>query len=512
MNGRPTSSNSTSTNVVYQKLNPYEVEVETRNLTTDELADCRLAPNEDLYEALRKRNLLEDPSFPTTWGLHLVGDGEIGLSMDSSGKPTFLNKGGRHTLWSPLREFYGVKSITDEVISLGSVQIVTISSDKIGLSNKNGVNIILEPGRYILQKPHIFIKSERINQLYVNLGNHHRLTVPAGHVALPYENGKQILITEDDTKDGPYITNSASFIFDPKAHIKSVQIEDIQLDKVDVVSKELIPLNVTSNIRYKINDPKKAYFGVDDVHKALKTQAQTVLASAFAKIAIEEISQSVSTRSVAALKSKMKGKEIEDIEISEDMMHKATDLFVHEFETIVKDWGVKLENLNIVSIKIIDKTFEDGILFRARSSIEAMTKLLNLDANNQVALKEAEREKQKRIIEAQANAESVRINADAGLYAAQMKKREAEELSSVPLASELATLRAQADIVRAMGNNTVFMPHGISLGNSSIRGQRGQTFWMEQGGNTKELARLETANEVIEEKSRMTLGKGSSSL
>lgn len=445
------------------------------NSATTLLDEIQIPIDESLYAELKKRGLLIEPTWPVSWGIHLVKDGEIGLCLNN-GKPEFLAP-GRHTLWSPFREYIGTVSITQKNIRLGPIEIITINQGELGLTVKNGENIILDqPGRYILRTPHQYLKSAQANERYIELGTHRRITVPKGYVALAFDNGKQFIISPDDTKEGPYITNSPTFSFDPKRGFQSTMKREIKLETLAVNTKENMPANVAGVIRYHIADPNKSFFGIEDVHSAIKLQAEATLTSVFMQLSIDQIGSSLSSTNVTSFKGKGKNN-MEDM-IPDDLIHKATDLFIDEFKNVVEKWGVELDNLNIFSMEFTDSSFRDTLRTRTQRRMEAATNLANVEAINEVAIKESERKRQQQIIDAEGQAQAIKKIADARKYAAEQDTEAAKMLSSQPLAADLARLKAQAEIVEKMGNNTVFMPHDLRLGDYGVRGTQGQMFWL----------------------------------
>lgn len=408
-----------------------------------------------LYQALDDLGMLRKP-----FGLnHLIKEGDIGLSLDD-GQPIFLAP-GRHALFSPFHEFKGRASIRDNKISLASIEIVTIDKGSLGLCTENGINHILEAGRYILHAPVQYIESVKLNQGYVKLGTQHRLSVPTGFIAIASDNGKQVIITPEDMKKGPFVIDSDTFVFDPKKDFKSVQLEEIQLEELSVNTHEMISLKVKGLIRYKITDAHKAFLEVDNVHHSIKLQAEATLTSAFAKLSLDQIGNSLASTSVSSLKET--GKVFPTSDISDDFIHQATELFIQDFKSVVKQWGVDLENLNILSINFSDQSFLDTLRERAKMHMQATTNLANLSMNNEVKLKEAERDNQQKIMEAEALAQTTKIIADAGLYEAKKKAEAASILAKEPLGRELALLDKQVEMARALGNRTTFMPVNMSL-------------------------------------------------
>lgn len=448
--------------------------------------DIRVDPEESIYEALQNRGLLREPNFPKNIGLHLVQEGELGLSLNS-GKPEFLDKGGRHSLKSPLKEYLGKASITEKLITLGPIQIVTIAQGELGLSVKNGEYIILEPGRYILTAPHQFVKSEKMNQLYVELGTHRRITVPQGFVATAIDDGKPVIITPDQS---PYFTDSPTFQYDPKTGLKSTQIEKIALEKLVVNTREGMPVSIIGVIQYRILNPEIAFLKVDQVHSAIKIQAESTLTSVFAQLSIDQIQTGLSSTSVTSLKDEKK--EISDEHVvPPDFIHQATDLFVKEFQNVAQGLGVELKALNILSMEFTNKEFLAALQTRAKERMEASTKLANTAVLNEAEISESERKAKQVRIDTDAETKRMKELASARLDVAKKDKEAAQQLASQPLAAELAILGKHADIAKAMGDKTTFIPHGMSLGNYSLRDVRGNMVWLQPQDNHQAVQSME---------------------
>ncbi|CAF1675999.1 unnamed protein product, partial [Didymodactylos carnosus] len=137
--------------------------------------DIKIQPDQSLYQELDRRQLLKHASHPSGLGIHLVKDGELGLAMLNQ-TPKFLAP-GRYTFVSPFNHLVDVVSITEKLITLSNIQIVTINQGELGLSRRNGVTILLDPGRYILKAPHVFEKTTEANAQYIELGTYRRITV-----------------------------------------------------------------------------------------------------------------------------------------------------------------------------------------------------------------------------------------------------------------------------------------------------------------------------------------------
>ena len=233
--------------------------------------NIRLPANRSLYDELEQRNLLERPGLASGIGLNLIQDGQLGLAMFNR-SPKFLAP-GRYTFLSPFNHLIRVVSITDKLITLGNIQIVTVNQGELGLSLRNGESILLDPGRYILTAPHVFDKSTPANAQYIELGTYRRITVPVGFVAVAFDIGKQIIIRPEDTESGPFETNSPTFLFDKKTGFQSVQLQVRELDQLVVNTRDGITIIAKGLITYRIHDPRIAFMTVQDIHGAVKTSS-----------------------------------------------------------------------------------------------------------------------------------------------------------------------------------------------------------------------------------------------
>ena len=462
---------------------------EHQSLSTENINEqqspTRVSDDKSLYETLKERGLLRE-SNSSVFG-HLVRAGELGMCSDN-GVPYFLAP-GRHILYSPLNTYKGNVSIADKNIILGNIEIVTIDKSKIGLCTDRGEHILLQPGQHILQSPQKFVKTENADKPYVHLGIHHRISVPVGNVAVAYNEGKKIIITPEPikidkaheeyimcTKGKMFTIQSPTFIFDEKSGFKSTQMEDIQLDQLVVNTSEMIALSVIGSVRYQIVDPVKAFLITEDVVEDIKKQAHATLTSVFSQLSINEIATSLATTNISNVKEKSEN-------IPHDMLHHATEIFMKEFQSVAAVWGVDAKLVNITSLQLVNETFRSVVQSRAQQSMEANTKLSVVATNTDVEIQEANRQKQKKIIAAEGEAESIIKIADANLYSAKKKTESAQLLSTQPLAMELSILDAQKEIAKNLGDKTVITD--FKLSNYSQSGSKGQLLFFSDKCNPK---------------------------
>jgi len=80
----------------------------------------------------------------------IVPRGKVGLGLES-GEPQLLEPGQVHLRESSLFQYAGSVDITQQVISHGSLNIVTVRDGQFGISYKDGVIELLSPGRHRLE-------------------------------------------------------------------------------------------------------------------------------------------------------------------------------------------------------------------------------------------------------------------------------------------------------------------------------------------------------------------------
>jgi regulator of protease activity HflC (stomatin/prohibitin superfamily) len=432
--------------------------------------NIRVRSDLSLYDELDQRHLLVHPRCPSGLGLHLITDGQLGLAMMNQ-TPKFLAP-GRHTLWSPFDHLIEVVSITDKLITLGNIQIVTINQGELGLSRRNGETILLDPGRYVLMAPHIFEKTTEANAQYIELGTYRRITVPVGYVAVAFDIGKQIIIRPEDTESGPFETNSATFLFDQKTGFQSVQLQVRELDELKVNTRDGITITARGLITYRIHDPRAAFMTVQDIHGAVKRAAEATLTSLFLNAAIDEIAPPVPQKP-----SEEKPITLKTANDNENFNQHIRDAFIYHFSHKVNQWGIELQDLNIEKLEF-DSSVKDLLRKRAQARVETATSLSNMRSQTDIAIQEAERHQQQAQIQAEAEAFVTRKKADADFYAAERHAQAAKLLQEVPLSAQLELKRFDIEMVKATGDRTTFMPMNMQIGDIGMTDkQNGQMYW-----------------------------------
>jgi len=370
---------------------------------------------------------------------------------------------------------------------------------------KNGETVLLDPGRYILIAPHIFEKSTAANAAYIELGTYHRITVPAGYVALAFDKGRQIVISPEDTKEGPFETSSPTFRFDPKTGFQPVQLQVKELDALKVNTRDGVTISAAGLLTYQIHDSRAAFMTVQDIHGAVKRAAEATLTNIFLNTSIDQIAPSIPTNS----RSTAEKLPIDPIENRgqehADFSRHIRNAFLHDFTERVQEWGITLKDLRIEKLEF-DKSVQELLRQRAQTRLETATNLANMYAKTEIAVQEAQRDQKEKIIKAEANAVAVRTQAeadyfaterktaasaltirsiaDAEYYAAEKRAAAAELMNKCELASKLEVKRLDVEIVRATGSKTTFLPLGVTVNDYAVEEGKNPIIWAHNSNTT----------------------------
>jgi regulator of protease activity HflC (stomatin/prohibitin superfamily) len=416
----------------------------------------------------------------------LVPDGCVGLTTHN-GRPEFLRP-GRYTFLSPTHTFNRYVSVNEPLIQHGPITIVTINRGELGLSWKNGHQLLLEQGQHILVAPHLYKKSKKISEQYIKLGPLKRILVQQGEVGIGYDTGKLEVL-----QPGLHVRNSPTYRFHS---FVSVQAQVKRLDKLKVNTNDGISIKIAAILTYRIDDPAVAFRDVKDVSQALTDRAEATLTSIFLHYSIDDIAPTLprSQRaggggrgrgglSVAGgidddddgeldkkdKKGKGKGKE-KKVTLADDpedgISSRFSDIvrgaFLDQLKQSVEDWGVTLLDMSIEQMEFHDPELMKLLAERASNKLKTAADRATISAKAQTRIQKAE-----------GLAQEQRIRADADLYTAEQRAKEAKLQEESTLARELALLREMKEVVAAAGNKTTFIPWNMCLDM-----QNGGDFWL----------------------------------
>ena len=120
---------------------------------------------------------------------------------------------GRHVINDPLFEFVNTVSISDPIISHGTINIITVLGNQVGKCVVNGKGYWLEPGRHFINNPQFkYVGSSDRNTECIKVGSKFRITVPSGKVGLAWEKGEPLILEHGSVieRDSPYFKYAGS--------------------------------------------------------------------------------------------------------------------------------------------------------------------------------------------------------------------------------------------------------------------------------------------------------------
>jgi len=106
--------------------------------------------NQGMFSLLGIQSLSDEYVFAGVRHRILVPRGKIGLAMEA-GEPFILDPGAIHLKHSPLFQYKGSVDITQQQIVHGSLTIITVRDGQVGITYKDGVLHLREPGRHVLE-------------------------------------------------------------------------------------------------------------------------------------------------------------------------------------------------------------------------------------------------------------------------------------------------------------------------------------------------------------------------
>lgn len=144
-----------------------------------------------------------------------VNPGHFGL-IRRNGVPAVLLP-GRHVINDPLVTWVGFVSMTDPHIQHGTIHIITVPGDQIGLCNVEGDGFFLGPGKHKVNHPRfVFVGMRPCTDEHVSVGRRHRIVVPAGRIGLGWEQGEAVVLEPGKI----YEVNSPMFSYAGSVDVK----------------------------------------------------------------------------------------------------------------------------------------------------------------------------------------------------------------------------------------------------------------------------------------------------
>ncbi len=245
--------------------------------------------------------------------------------------------------------------------------------------------------------------------------------------------------------------------------LKTVVVKELTMDvpPQNVITKDNVTISIDTVVFYKITDPTKAVYAINDLRRSIQYMAQTTVRNIVGKMELEEILASRDT-----INSQLR----ESLDIATD------------------PWGCKVNNVEIKDIvpprdvkeameKLItaDRTKRSQILLAEGEKESAIriaegqreSKILQADAEKESNIKRAEGTRQSRILEATGEAEAIERIAAA-------KARDIElqyaALKNANLDDNMVAVKSLETLERASQGaaNKVFIPFDTAKTLSSL--------------------------------------------
>lgn len=317
---------------------------------------------------------------------------------------------------------------------------VTVYEGELGLSqNTNtGEYIILPPGRHVLLSPfHNFTQCVKINDKVVNLGPFTIVTVNTNEVAVTYKDGVLTIL-----KEGRHMLDSATHIY--KNHVSTKQqinkIQNIQVNTADNV-----PLHVDADVFYQITRPETALNELQDIEQAVIERAENALAQVFLHHILMDISP-ISFNMDAKIDSQpVLHLDSESTKKSKDAPRGIGNIvneFLNALSVNLDKLGIKLLNVGITAFSIRDKGLEQQLGQQAVTWVKTTAALQTAENNKKVTITNAQAQAESSKIIAEGDANASRIRAEGFFNAGKI-------LENSKVAQNIQYWSSQKDIVGA---------------------------------------------------------------
>lgn len=236
-------------------------------------------------------------------------------------------------------------------------------------------------------------------------------------------------------------------VVDRVKHKISVLERQLPDQNVSIITKDNVEVNVETAVFYRIVDPAKAVYRIEDVDRAIATTTESVIRSAGGKLELDELQTSRDT-------------------MSEEILQK--------LDRAADEWGVDITRTEITDVVVDNETKS------------AQRQQLNAERDRRATVAKAEGERQRvqleadaKLYEAQKLADAERIKAEAQAYAVEVVAKSIKANGQAAVDFELA--KRQIESMQAVGQSSsskvVIMPSdataslgGLSAALATIQG------------------------------------------
>lgn len=215
---------------------------------------------------------------------------------------------------------------------------------------------------------------------------------------------------------------------DSVKHKISILERQLPNQNVSIITKDNVEVEVVTAVFYRVVDPAKAVYRIEDINRAIQTTTESIIRSAGGKL------------------------ELDDLQTSRDSM---SEEILSKLDQAADEWGVDITRTEITDV-IVDEVTK-----------KAQRQQLNAERDRRATVAKAEGEKQRvqleadaELYQAQKQAEAERIKADAQAYAVEVVAKAIKTNGQAAVDFELAKqqIASMAEVGKSSSSKVVIMP------------------------------------------------------
>lgn len=234
---------------------------------------------------------------------------------------------------------------------------------------------------------------------------------------------------------------------DSVKHKISVLERQLPDQNVSIITKDNVEVDVVTAVFYRIVDPAKAVYRIEDINRAIATTTESIIRSAGGKL------------------------ELDDLQTSRDSM---SEEILTKLDRAADEWGVDITRTEITDV-IVDEITK-----------KAQRQQLNAERDRRATVAKAEGERQRvqleadaELYQAQKQAEAERIKAEAQAYAVEVVAKAIKTNGQAAVDFELAKrqVEAMSEVGKSNSSKVVILPSdataslgGLSAALATIQG------------------------------------------
>ena len=387
-------------------------------------------------------------------GQFLVDQGQYGFAMNNGVPRIFF--AGRHVLLHPFNHFVGVYNIGSDYINVGPVTICRVPQGQIGLAYNNARVEILLPGVHCRNDAAFrFDRLAKMDEELIEFGPIKFLIVRSGGVRVCYYGGKVSIFNE-----GRYAINSNTFVV---TQLINTQQQNLRFNRHKVLLDGGISLFVEGLLTFQVTDVEQLIhqIGDRDLRRSVEDVTKAELARVFASIHLEQISSSV--QQAGAVKEDVVLGAAVDSTNEGEARAKICERVIYYVRPTVGAWGVSIINFQLESTALADEKYAQEYEASSLQLAKANANLRALAAQNQLMITKAKAEaeavrlaaegtKNQSVLQAQAKAEALKIEAAAKVAAAQSEKEALLIKAAAEASARVIEGNSRNDAAKAMPN------------------------------------------------------------